>query len=104
MMGMKPSRFLTIDIPACISWAPLFLLPGVLFGASLEVASEYTGRLTVILVILLVVLWLTWWLMRLVYEPLANRSAHWLRHAINWSRRHPVLGRVAGPLLDPFAP
>ncbi len=104
MMGIKPSRFLVIDIPACISWAPSFLLPGVLFGASLEVASEYTGRLTVILIILVAVLWLTWWLMRLVYEPMASRSARWLRHAIRWSRRHPVLGRVAGPLLDPSRP
>ena len=42
--------------------------------------------------------------MRLVYEPLASRSARWLRHAIRWSRRHPVLGRVAGPLLDPSRP
>jgi hypothetical protein len=104
MMGMKPSRFLAVDILACISWAPSFLLPGMLFGASLEVASEYTGRLTVILVILVAVLWLTWWLMRLVYEPLASRSARWLRHAIRWGRRHPVLGRVAGPLLDPSRP
>jgi membrane protein DedA with SNARE-associated domain len=104
MMGMKPTRFLAVDIPACISWAPSFLLPGMLFGASLEVASQYTGRLTVILVILVAVLWLTWWLMRLVYEPLASRSARWLRHAIRWGRRHPVLGRVAGPLLDPSRP
>jgi hypothetical protein len=76
----------------------------MLFGASLEVSSEYTGRLTVILVILVAVLWLTWWLMRLVYEPLASRSARWLRHAIRWSRRHPLLGRAAGPLLDPSRP
>jgi len=101
MMGMKPSRFLTVDIPACIIWAPSFLLPGMLFGASLEVASEYTGRLTVMLVILVAVLWMTWWVMRSVYEPLATRSARWMRHTIRWSRRHKVLGRVAGPVLDP---
>jgi membrane protein DedA with SNARE-associated domain/membrane-associated phospholipid phosphatase len=101
MMGMKPGRFIAVDIPACITWAPSFLLPGMLFGASLEVASEYTGRLTVMLVILVVILWMTWWLMRLVYEPLATRSARWMRHGIRWSRRHPLLGRVAGPVLDP---
>ena len=56
MMGMMPSRFLAVDIPACITWAPSVLVPGMLFGASLEVASEYTGRLTVMLVILLVIL------------------------------------------------
>jgi undecaprenyl-diphosphatase len=101
MMGMTPSRFLAVDIPAAIAWAPAFLLPGMLFGASLEVASEYTGRLAVMLVIVLAVLWMTWWLIRAIYEPLASRSARWLRHAIRWSRRHPVVGRVAGPLFDP---
>jgi len=101
MMGMRPSRFLAVDVTACIIWAPSFLVPGMLFGASLEVASQYTGRLTVMLVILVAVLWMTWWLIRSIYEPLATRSARWLRHAIRWSRRHPVLGRVAGPLLDP---
>lgn len=104
MMGMKPGRFLTVDILACITWAPAFLLPGMLFGASLEVASEYTGRLTVMLVILVAVMWLTWWLVRLIYEPLASHSARWLRRGIRWSRRHPVLGRLAGPLLDPSKP
>ncbi|NNK37306.1 MAG: hypothetical protein HKP03_02400, partial [Xanthomonadales bacterium] len=104
MMGMRPSRFLAVDIPACVAWAPSFLLPGLLFGASLEIASEYTGRLTVLLVIGLVLLWLTWWLIRLIYEPLASRSARWVRHVIRWSRRHPVIGRAAGPLLDPSRP
>ena len=104
MMGMKPARFLAVDVPACVTWAPSFLLPGLLFGASLEVASEYTGRLAVMLVILVATLWLTWWVIRLIYEPLASRSARWVRHAIRWSRRHPLLGRVAGPLLDPSRP
>jgi membrane protein DedA with SNARE-associated domain len=101
MMGMAPSRFLAVDIPACVSWAPSFLLPGMLFGASLEVASEYTGRLTVMLVILVGILWVTWWGIRAVYEPLATRSARWMRHAIRWSRRHPVIGRMTGSVLDP---
>ena len=104
MMGMTSGRFLAVDVLACILWAPAFLLPGMLFGASLDVASEYTGRLTVMLVILLVALWLTWWLIRLIYEPLASHSARWLRRGIRWSRRHPILGRLAGPLLDPSRP
>ena len=104
MMGMKPPRFLSVDLPACVIWAPAFLLPGVLFGASLEVASQYTGRLTVMLIILVALLWLTWWAIRAVYEPLASRSARWVRHFIRWSRRHPKLGRFVGPLIDPARP
>ena len=104
MMGMQPGRFLAADVAACISWAPSFLLPGILFGASLEVASEYTGRLTIMLVILVMVLWATWWIIRSAYEPLASRSARWFRHAIRWTRRHPLLGRITGPILDPAQP
>jgi len=103
-MHMKPSRFVLADAFACIAWAPAFLLPGMLFGVSLDATSEYTGRLTWVLVILLGTLALTWWLMRLLYEPLASRSAKWLRHAIRWTRRHPLLGRISGPLLDPAQP
>lgn len=104
MMGMKPSRFLVVDITACVIWAPAFLLPGVLFGASLDVASQYTGRLTVLLVIGLVLLWVTWWAIRAIYEPLASRSARWVRRFIHWSRKHPLLGRITGPLIDPSRP
>jgi membrane protein DedA with SNARE-associated domain len=104
MLGMKPSRFLVTDFAASVAWAPFFLIPGLIFGASLEVASEYAGRLAVVLVILLVVLWAAWWLLRAIYIYLASRSARWLRRAITWTRRHRVLGRIAGPLLDPSQP
>jgi membrane protein DedA with SNARE-associated domain len=104
MMGMLPSRFLVVDVVACVTWAPALLLPGMLFGASLEVASEYTGRLTVMLVILVAILWLIWWLIRTVYEALASRSARWVRHLIRWSRRHPIVGRFAGAMIDPSRP
>ncbi|HKJ17419.1 MAG TPA: VTT domain-containing protein [Xanthomonadales bacterium] len=104
ILGMKPQRFLVADFAACIAWAPAFLLPGLFFGATLEVASEYAGRLTVVLVIVMFVLWAAWWLLRVGYTLLASRSARWLRHAIQWSRRHPVLGRIARPLLDPAQP
>ena len=104
MLGMKPARFVPVDLTACVIWAPAFLLPGMLFGASLEVAAQYTGRLSVMLIILVAVLWLMWWLIRAIYEPLASRSARWVRRFIRWSRRHPVLGRVAGPIIDPARP
>lgn len=104
ILGMAPARFLVADFAACIAWAPAFLLPGLFFGATLEVASEYAGRLTIVLVIVLLVLWAAWWLLRIAYIVLASRSARILRRAINWTRRNRFLGRVAGPLLDPSKP
>ena len=104
MMGLSPRRFLMVDIPACIVWTPSYLIPGMLFGASLEVASEYAGRLSLVLIIGAVVLWLTWWIIWTAYEYLAGHSARWMRHAIRWMRRHPVFKRIAGPLLDSTQP
>lgn len=104
MLGLAPRRFLLVVIPACILWTPAYLLPGMLFGASLEVASEYAGRMSLVLVIAAVVLWLTWWIIWTAYEYLASRSARWLRHIIRWLRRHPVFKRIFGPLLDSSQP
>lgn len=104
MLGLAPKRFLMVDIPACIAWTPAYLIPGMLFGASLEVASEYAGRMSLVLIIAVVVLWLTWWIIWTAYELLASRSARWLRHVIRWLRRHPVFRRLAGPLLDSTQP
>jgi membrane protein DedA with SNARE-associated domain/membrane-associated phospholipid phosphatase len=104
MLGMRPGRFISIDVPASIIWAPAYLLPGMLFGASLEMASEYAGRLTLVLIILVVVLWLTFWVIWATYTYLAGHSARWLARSIRYTRRHPVFGRIAGPLLDPSQP
>jgi membrane protein DedA with SNARE-associated domain/membrane-associated phospholipid phosphatase len=104
MLGLAPRRFLMVDIPACIVWTPAYLIPGMLFGASVEVASEYAGRMSLVLIIGVVVLWLTWWIIWTAYELLASRSARWMRHVIRWLRRHPVFRRIAGPLLDSTQP
>ncbi|MGB7452704.1 MAG: VTT domain-containing protein [Lysobacterales bacterium] len=104
MLGLSLRRFLMVDIPACIAWTPSYLVPGMLFGASLEVASEYAGRLSLVLIIGVVVLWFTWWIIWTTYEFLASRSARWMRHAIRWLRRHPIFRRIAGPLLDSTQP
>jgi len=104
MMGLAPRRFFMVDIPACIVWTPSYLIPGMLFGASLEVAAEYAGRLSLVLIIGAVVLWLTWWTIWTAYEYLAGHSARWMRHVIRWMRRHPVFKRIAGPLLDSTQP
>jgi len=104
MLGLSARRFLLVDIPACIAWTPAYLIPGMLFGASLEIASEYAGRLSLVIVIGAVVLWLTWWIIWTAYEFLASRSARWMRHVIRWLRRHPVFRRIAGPLLDSSQP
>ena len=104
MLGMLPRQFLKVDIPASIAWAPVYLLPGMLFGASLEVASEYAGRFAVVLVLLVVIIGLLVWLFRLLYEVVVRSSARGLRKLIRWARRHPLIGRSVRDLVDPTHP
>lgn len=104
MMGMPLRTFLSVCIPACILWTPAYLVPGMLFGASLEVASEYAGRLALVLGLGVGIVWLVLWLIKSIYALSAVASARWLRRAIRWTRRHPVLGRVVGPIVDPAQP
>ena len=101
MMTLRPATFLAFAVPACILWAPLYLLPGMVFGASLELAAEFAGRLAVLLLITVMGVWLVLWLTRLVYGFTARRSAWWMRSLIRWSSESPLLGRLFQPLLDP---
>jgi membrane protein DedA with SNARE-associated domain len=97
-MSLPPRTMLAATIPACAVWVPIYMLPGLLFGASLELAAEFAGRLVLVLVILLLVLWAVAWVTRVVYAYTARRSGWWLRSLIRWSSEHPLIGRWVEPI------
>lgn len=101
MMGLRAALFLAFAVPACILWAPLYLLPGMLFGASLELAAEFAGRLVLLLLIVVLGTWFVVWVTRLLYDYTARRSGWWLKSLVRWTNRHPVAGRLVGDLLEP---
>ena len=45
------------DAETLLRELPVYLLPGLLFGASLELAAEVGGRLAILLIALLALLW-----------------------------------------------
>ena len=47
--GMRWSLFLAADATASTAWALAFILPGVVFGASIGLAAEVAGRLALLL-------------------------------------------------------
>ncbi len=101
MMGMSPLRFAAVNIASAIAWAPAYILPGMVFGASLEIASEVALRLALTALLLIAALWLSVWLIRRVYRLLAPRAGRLLARSLEWSRAHPLLGRPARALVDP---
>lgn len=48
LLDMAPSHFLVANVLSALVWAPAYLLPGMVFGASLELAGPVSLRLGVI--------------------------------------------------------
>jgi membrane protein DedA with SNARE-associated domain/membrane-associated phospholipid phosphatase len=101
MLRMPVRQFLFINIFSALLWAPLYLLPGFIFGASLELASEFAGRFSLLLVGLVFSLWLIVWLIRLGYLWFIPISDAVMARLVNWSRRHPVVGEIPAALVAP---
>lgn len=104
MMDMTLARFLFVDIFAAILWAPAYIFPGMVFGASLELAAEVAGRLVVLILGVLVAAWLIVFITHNVYRLLQPLISRWLDRVLDWSRSHPHVKPLAGSLLDPGHP
>jgi len=69
IMEMPPARFYLVNVLSAILWAPVVLLPVVVLGASLTVASQASTRLVIVLILLAVMAWLLY----LFFKGLINR-------------------------------
>ncbi len=101
MLGMAPGRFLLANIGSALVWAPAYLLPGIVFGASLVLAMEVAGRLIAWLVLLLGGFFLLRWLLPRIDRPL-RLAGHRLARGLG--RRPPADWRWLGlrPLHRPL--
>ncbi len=87
MLGMPPGRFLFANISSALVWGPAYLLPGVVFGASLLLAVEVVGRLMAWLVVLFGGFFLLRGLLRWIDRPLRLAGS---RLARSLGRRPPA--------------
>ncbi len=104
MLDMPARRFVTVNAFSALLWAPAYLLPGVVFGASVGLAAEVAGRLAVLILGLVALLWLLLWLTLHLFRLLQPRITLILGRILDWSRHHPLIRPLAGALLDPDQP
>jgi membrane protein DedA with SNARE-associated domain/membrane-associated phospholipid phosphatase len=104
MMGMPRSRFFTANVLSALAWAPAYLLPGVVVGASLQLAAEVAGRLVLLLVLFAAVLWLLLAVTHRTVNWLQPRAARLVAGALTVGERHRVLREIAHALGDPAHP
>ncbi|KYK42717.1 bifunctional DedA family/phosphatase PAP2 family protein [Stenotrophomonas maltophilia] len=101
MMKMPASRYVQASGIASISWAVLFLAPGWILGEAYDAVAAVAGRLVVVVGLLAVILGLVWAIVLYGYRWSAARMDNWLARLLDWSNRHPTLGRYTVGVLDP---
>lgn len=74
IMHMDPIRFYIINIISAILWAPAVILPGVLFGESLQLASEVVYRMALFVGVIIVAAGMLVWLMNRITGALIEES------------------------------
>ncbi|WP_456378074.1 VTT domain-containing protein [Thiolapillus sp.] len=104
MMNMPAGSFLFANVLSALIWAPAYLLPGMAFGASMELASEVAMRLVVLLVTLVGSLWFLGWLSHRLFMLIQPHSKQLLQKVLRFGEKHPRLQRIALALGDPEHP
>ncbi len=101
MLAMPAQRYAFATAIAAILWALAFLLPGWLFGASLDLVAAVAGRLAIVIALVLVLVAALWASVFYLWRWLVPHAEGLLAAALDWSHRHPVLGRYSEALIDP---
>lgn len=104
MLHMPFPRYLLPSLVASVAWAAAFLAPGWVLGASYDAVAAVADRLALVLVALLFVVGLVWACVLYTWRWSAMHADKWLARALDWFRRHPILGRYATALVDPNRP
>ncbi len=101
MAKMPVRRYLVASAIACVSWGVLFLLPGWMLGQAYDAVAAVAGHLVAVLGLMLVVMALAWAVVLYTYRWFAEHADALLGRVLDWSHRHPVLGRYSAAVFDP---
>ncbi len=101
MMDMPAGRFFAINVFSALLWAPAYLLPGVVFGASLGLAAEVATRLVLIMLALAALVFLVVWGVRGAWRFMQPRAQALIQRGLAFARAHPWAGRIPKAILDP---
>ncbi|MGA7779518.1 MAG: VTT domain-containing protein [Paraburkholderia sp.] len=102
MLGMTPTRFYLMNLLSALLWAPAHILPGVVFGASLQLAGAVSFRLVAVIAILVAIGWLSFHLTRIVLWRAHAWTIASRQRLVSWARCHD--GRVARFVADALDP
>lgn len=102
--GMSALSFTLIDTLMQIPWVLVYIVPGLFFGASLDLLAEVGGHLLLLVTIVLLPLGLALWLSWRSFSWLSRRSERNTLRLLRWSQKHRRLGLLGPNLADPRLP
>lgn len=102
MLGMTPERFYVVNVASALLWAPVHILPGVVFGASIELAGAVSFRLVVLAAIIAAAAWLIFSVIRISVSKARSWTSSSHRRLMAWTDCHP--GRTRRTVLRALNP
>lgn len=105
MAGMAPVRFYVMNILSAMLWAPAYILLGIVFGASVQVASAVSFRLVITIGLLAGIMWLSFRAARFFIGHIDTWRTATRSSLVTWATCHGGrLGRLILRALDPAHP
>lgn len=101
MSNMPAMQFYLSNILSAVIWAPLYLLPGILFGMSLQLAKEFAGQLVFLIILVIVLALLAIHIVKALYNWLSPQADVLSYRLIIWARKHPIMGVLPDGLVNP---
>lgn len=106
---MPRNTFYFANIGSAMAWSAAHILPGVVFGESIQLAKAISGRIAIILVLIVALAWFTTWIARIAIRSGMPIVSSWRARALQWAgrdraRRFPQLKHWTSILLDPQKP
>lgn len=105
MSGMPATQFYVVNILSALAWVAAHMLPGVLFGASLQIAAAVSSRLVLLLGVIVASVWLVGWALRFVHRRGLTVFKSQRDRMVAWAtERSGLLYRIVLSLFDPSRP
>ena len=101
MMHMPVKKFFLINVISAAGWAPFYLIPGILFGSSIGLASAIGSRLVIILLSLFTIAIILVFTLKKLMQFVTPKLETWLSHLLLWSSKHTLIGPIVSALIDP---
>lgn len=102
MVEMTPARFYGMNVLSALLWAPAYILLGMVFGASVQLASAVSFRLVATIALAVSIVWLSFRGARFFLAHINAWGAAMRRGLLNWASVHTAQpGRFVLRALDP---